>query len=180
MPACADEALDATTEPDPEAVELIEGATNGTCVPAGELFLDTYSCVGVRGPGGDPSIEPSSKPDVLDSGRLDNPDLAWVEEQMLACSCICCHNTPSQDEHGPSGKGRSIWDVSFMPAWTDSATDDVVMRIAGIGSPVNAPQIPAEDNHGFSRGPNGGLPTTDLDRIAAFAERELERRMPAR
>lgn len=154
-----------------------ESAINGTCVAEGELFTDTYSCPPVNGPPGDPAMASASRPDKLDPARLDDPDLAWVREQMYSCSCVCCHATPEASDAQPSGEGRFVWDASFEPAWVDSATDHTLRGIAGLdNSGFTTAVIPPEDNHGFSRGPNFAIPSTDLERLAAFAERELGRR----
>jgi hypothetical protein len=167
MPVVQDTASEETG-----AVE--EEVVNGTCVPEGERFLDTHSCATVIGPVGDPELESTAKITDPDPERLKDADHDWVRAQMAACSCICCHDPPGEGEGAPSGEARSIWDASFEPVWTDSATNSALEGVTGLKD-ISHDGIPPEENYGFERF-NGSIPTTDSERLQAYGQRELERR----
>ena len=59
---------DSSWEPDPDRVVV-----NGSCAPAGESFLDSYSCDTVEGPTGDPELPATAKVEH-DPGTLEDPD----------------------------------------------------------------------------------------------------------
>ena len=153
---------DSDWEPDPDRVVV-----NGSCAPAGESFLDSYSCDTIEGPTGDPGV-PSTAKVEHNPETLGDPDYDWVLEQAAACSCSCCHSDGAQ--------GQSIWNVQFSPAFTDSADDARLSALMGI-SGDNHGGLDGDENYGFER-TRGSMPTQDIDRLVAFAERELERRTP--
>lgn len=139
--------------------------TNGTCVPHGEAFSDTYDCALVDGPSGDDSIGPTAHAEE-DPTALDDPDLPWVLDELRACSCSCCHQV--------TGEAAFVWAWDFSPVWTDSIESDRLERLAN-GEISGSAGLPPEVNHGFSRDPLG-LPTTDAERMQAYLLREVERR----
>lgn len=154
-------------EPEPEP--YVPGvAVNGTCAPHGERFLDHYTCDDVKGPSPtDQSDEPATIKVIMpDPARLDDPDLEWMEAELVACSCVCCHHD--------TGIGAYRWSYEFEPTFIDSVGNDVLQRFTD-PPPPHAAQIPPEENNGFARG-EFGFPTTDKKRFQAFIDRELERR----
>ena len=141
-------------------------AVNGTCVAHGDLFTDEYSCTTVQGPTPESTDPASSKVTNPDPDRLTDPDIEWMTEELFACSCICCHiNT---------GAGGYVWSAEFEPVFTDSISDDLLLRFIG-PPPVAGNGIPPEDNHGFDR-EETGIPTTDAARMKAYIDREITRR----
>lgn len=158
------------------------GATGGrVCTPAlisgstepGRRFADYASCDVVRTQRpyyAMPSEAPTPRPD---DPRLDDADylaeVAWVREQVEASACSCCHTaslTPS---------GAAIWDTDVGPLWIDTVTDPALAMIAGFTDSSAFGFLPASENNGFDRS-RTGLPTTDVERLRAFALGELERR----
>lgn len=107
-----------------------------------------------------------------DDPRLDDDafmaEVAWAREQVEATGCICCHST------GIAPAGPSNWYVE-EPIWTDTVSDSGLALFAGWANSVALGAYPAEDNNGFDR-TTLGLPTTDIERMRAFLEGELERR----
>jgi len=152
---------EAETGPSPEVA-------NGTCAPHGELFTDHYSCENMDGPDATSrSGEPATAKIVMPTpDRLDDPDQAWLREELSACSCICCHRA--------GGISAYVWAYDFEPVVMDSVSDDVLSRFTD-RPPAHAAVIPPEANNGFSRVATG-FPTTDRDRFLAFVNRERARR----
>ena len=139
--------------------------TNGTCVPDGQRFDDTYDCSLVEGPGPGSPAPPSSKVTNADPARVEDPDATWAQEQLSSCSCMCCHNDQG-------GKGAVYWAVDFEPFWVDSVTDSGLRKLAGEGEAHDrSGYLNPEKNNGFSR--IKGPPTTDPDRMQAFMQRQL-------
>jgi hypothetical protein len=146
---------------DPNAEEIL----NGTCAPHGQHFSSVYSCETVTGP--TPSEPPGADPAVShDPETLTDPDYDWVLAELEACSCICCHAN--------DGVATYVWSSSFLPAWSDSADEQVLSKLGRYGAPV-VMTIPLEDNNGFTN-EQTGHPTTDPKRFGAFVDRELTRR----
>jgi hypothetical protein len=163
--------VDSETDP-----ALLQDAVNGMCAPEGERFTDVYSCEFVVAPLGDASIPASAKLTDPDPGRLADPDREWVDAQLAACSCSCCHATPGASlPVDPSGRGRYVWDATFAPIWTDSATSDALRGVGGLNGGPTHTSVDPDDNFGFERH-GGSAPTTDYDRLSGFIERELARR----
>ena len=97
--------------------------------------------------------------------RLDDPDLAWVTAQLAACSCSCCHHIGAVADH------RWAWD--FAPAWTDSATTDVLQTLT---EPAEAEYRIDGSKNNFFTVKELHLPTTDATRMKDFLTREIARR----
>jgi len=108
-----------------------------------------------------------------DDPRLDDAvwlaESEWVQSQVRSGACVCCHS----EDTTPSGPSR--WSVDAGPLWVDTMSDEAVVLFAGhTDSSVLGAFDPA-DNNGFDR-VNSALPTTDVDRMLAFFQGELERR----
>jgi len=96
-------------------------------------------------------------------------ELEWINSQVRASGCICCHDTKS------SGRQAAVWDVSAQGIWTDMPSDQGIAILSGKVSSAILGKFTAEDNNGFSRD-SIGFPTTDVARVQAFFNKELERR----
>ncbi|MFT7520485.1 MAG: hypothetical protein ACI9MC_002634 [Kiritimatiellia bacterium] len=143
------------------------GELNGTCAPEGEVFTDHYSCDGVEGPSrGDEPPGAVARVDENPARALD-PDLPWVQDQLAACSCICCHNNNGESAH--------IWSWDFEPVWTDSIETDRLERMASEDAFRPGDNIDPTTNNGFSR-VISGIPSTDGERLMEYLRREVERR----
>ncbi len=140
---------------------------NGTCVAEGERFDASYSCEKVEGPCTDVERGQASRQvDEPDPARLTDPDLGWAQDQLLSCSCSCCHRDAGVSAH--------VWSSDFVDAvWTDSASDARLQAL--LEYPPHPGELAAEDNNGFTRD-DLAMPTTDPARMRAFLERELLRR----
>lgn len=163
---CGDEDFNAVDE-DGFLAPLSDGQIrNGTCVPEGERFKQSFDCTEVEGPGpGLPEQPSTSKISAADPERLDDFDTAWVQAQLNACSCVCCHSQ--------GGKSAHWWALDFPPHWPDSALDSALVSLAGDGAPADKSEYlnPAKNN-GFIR--QYGPPTTDPERMRAFFLRQID------
>jgi len=105
--------------------------------------------------------------------RLDDKafmtELQWINSQVRASGCICCHDTQS------SGRQATVWDISAQGIWTDQLSDQGVAILSGKVSSEILGRFPAADNNGFDRDATG-FPTTDVERVQAFFNNELDRR----
>jgi len=145
---------------------LIHVVRNGTCVPEGQRFKDVHDCRAVPGP------TPHQPPGAVEAtpfaehSRLEDVDNVWVQEQLQACSCICCHS----DE----GIGTYRWFANFDPFWLDSADDGGLRNLASVNSRASTADLDAEMNNGFTR--TIVLPSTMPQRMKAYLERKIMRR----
>ncbi len=96
-------------------------------------------------------------------------ELQWINSQVRASGCICCHDTES------SGRRAAVWDISAEGVWTDQLSDQGVAILAGKVSSEILGKFTAENNNGFSRDFTG-FPTTDVERVQTFFQNELDRR----
>jgi hypothetical protein len=145
-------------------VSEAQGVVNGTCAPAGERFVDHYSCDGIAAPCPHDGPRGPSAHVQPDGERESDPDLAWSVAELESCSCVCCHNN--------EGVSAYVWSYDFSPAWTDSVE---TARLERIASNEGSDDIAPENNNGFTRVLTG-LPSTDPARFQALLARELERR----
>jgi len=117
--------------------------------------------------------DPSEGTDDPDDPRLDDAEymaeLDWVRTQAESSACACCHS----DSGTPSGP--AAWSFEAGPLWIDTVSDEALAMIAGYTDSAAFGFFEAEANNGFDRSTTG-LPTTDVPRLQAFAERELTRR----
>ncbi|MFT5457486.1 MAG: hypothetical protein ACI9K2_003980 [Myxococcota bacterium] len=147
--------------------EAISGVTE-----EGRRFVDYASCETVVKQRPYYSYPPSADTPP-DDGRLDDPEwkaeLDWVTAQVEASACTCCH-TAEFAPAGPSG-----WFLEDGPVWLDGVDDDGLAMLAGWVDSTAFGAIDEDDNNGFSR-THTGLPTSDVDRMVAFLELELDRR----
>lgn len=92
---------------------------------------------------------------------------AWASEQIGASGCACCHDgrviAPSQ------------WDISLGALWIDSLSSSGLALFAGLADSSVLGAYPPAANHGFDR-EKVGVPSTDPERMKAFALSELQRR----
>ncbi|MFT4622938.1 MAG: hypothetical protein ACI8PZ_001594 [Myxococcota bacterium] len=97
------------------------------CLPQGQA-VDDATCLAViaedgRKPGEsfDRSWASHDDPDP----RVDDPDLAWLEDEIRRCTCACCHQSTL------GAPGSYFWDLDFGPVWIDSASDWSLNVLAG-------------------------------------------------
>lgn len=148
---------------------IISGATE-----PGRYFPDYADCDVIRtqrpyypAPPAD-ATDPDPNDPRLDDGDY-MTELAWVREQAAASACTCCHT--ASDTPG----GAALWDIDAGPLWIDTVSDRALSMLAGFTDSAAFGFLPPEQSNGFDRS-QSGLPTTDLPRLQAFAERELTRR----
>ena len=96
-------------------------------------------------------------------------ELRWINSQVRASGCVCCHDTAS------SGRQAAVWDISAPGIWTDQLSDQGVAILSGKVSSEILGKFTAENNNGFSRD-STGFPTTDVPRVQQFFNNELTRR----
>ncbi len=107
-----------------------------------------------------------------DDPRLQDPqfmqELNWVKGQIFASACSCCHDTSA-------GRDYAAWDINGANVWTEQMTNRALAIMAGSLRTDLMGTYPAEENFGFDRSQTGS-PTTDVTRMKAFFQRELDRR----
>ncbi len=105
--------------------------------------------------------------------RLDNAtymdELAWLREEIEASACVCCHAESSTPE------GAAYWDIEAGPLWIDTVSDEALAMITGLTDSSAFGYLEMADNNGLDRSQTG-IPTTDRERLQAFAALEFERR----
>jgi hypothetical protein len=142
------------------------------CTEEGRRFVDYASCDPVLTQRPYVAYEvsadtPADDARLSDEGWLE--ELGWVTEQVEACACVCCHSSEISPE------GASGWYLEADPIWLDTVDDDGLAMLAGWIDSTAFGAFPPEENNGFDRDTTG-LPTTDVARMKAFLEGELERR----
>lgn len=138
----------------------------------GRSFMDYGNCDVVLTQRPYWSKEPYNEVNPFDPRLLDRKfmaELRWINSQVRASGCICCHDTAS------SGRQAAVWDISAPGIWTDQLSDQGVAILSGKVSSAILGKFTAEDNNGFSRD-NTGFPTTDVARVQTFFNNELNRR----
>ena len=160
-------------EPGTNDGEVCTRSMISACSEPGRKFTDYASCEPVLTQRPYAPVPAASTPAADDDPRLENTvfleELEWVKEQVEACACVCCHD----NDIAPAG--ASNWDIDAGPLWIDTFFDSGLAMIAGWVDSSSFGAFPPEDNNGFSRD-RTGLPTTDVERLKAFFEQELERR----
>jgi hypothetical protein len=157
-----------------------EGATDGevctwnlisASTEEGRRYVDYGSCDVVYSnrpyyPLGAWEEPPLEDPRYDDATWLAESD--WVASQVRSSACVCCHS-----DAAPSGASR--WSVDSGPLWVETMSDEALALFSGhTDSSVLGAFDPA-DNNGFDR-VNSAMPTTDVPRMLAFFQGELERR----
>lgn len=144
----------------------------GACTEEGRDFMDYGACDVVRSqrpyvpvPASD-FVTPADDPIQTDPAF--QTELAWVNDQVKSCGCVCCHT-----ESAPSGP--SNWFVEQEGVWTDGFNPTGLAIAAGWVDSSLLGARPAHENNGFGRD-RAGLPSTDQDRMITFFEGELSRR----
>lgn len=138
----------------------------------GRAFIDYGSCDVVltqrpywnKRPYGD--VDPN---DERLSDEAFMQELNWINSQVRSDACVCCHDTKG------SGRAAAVWDISAEGVWTDQLSDEGVAILAGKVSSDILGIFPPEQNNGFDR-TSTGFPTTDVARVQAFFQNELDRR----
>jgi hypothetical protein len=118
------------------------------------------------------NIPPYNDVNPLDPRQRDRDfmaELRWINSQVRASGCVCCHDTAS------SGRKAAVWDISAPGIWTDQLSDQGVAILSGKVSSEILGKFTAENNNGFSRD-STGFPTTDVPRVQQFFNNELVRR----
>jgi hypothetical protein len=143
----------------------------GGCTEPGKRFQDYGSCDVVR------TQRPFWQKDPSGTTSADDPrlkdeafmaELGWVTEEAAACGCVCCHSSGALPE-------TAVWDIDSDGIWTDALTDRGVAMFTGELSSEILGAYPPDENHGFDRD-TSILPTTDVGRMVAFFQAELDRR----
>ncbi|EDM77890.1 hypothetical protein PPSIR1_01647 [Plesiocystis pacifica SIR-1] len=142
-------------------------------VPEGMMFNDVLSCETpfTQGPSwfAKPTRKYESPMELLDDPEY-VVELEWVEEQIEASGCGCCHGSDLQ-----SGN-TSGFDVSAPAVWTDTMTNAQLAMGAGMFEDHKwFGKLDPADNHGYDR-TETLFPTTDPERMREFFTREFERR----
>lgn len=141
------------------------------CTEEGREFFEYGSCETVWTnrpyyPVPGRAVSGDDDPRLQDANFL--AESAWVKSQVEACACVCCHT-----ERSPEGPSK--WSVDAGPLWTDTMSDTAISLFAGYVDSSALGAFKPEDNNGFDR-LNSALPTTDVNRMTAFFQREFERR----
>ncbi|MCB9540404.1 MAG: proteinase inhibitor [Myxococcales bacterium] len=171
----------AYTDCRPAAAGEPPGATDGeVCTPTiisgstepGRRYADYADCDVVRTQRPYYPRAPEA-PGTEGDPRLDDADymgeLAWVKQQAEASACACCHTASD------TPMGAAVWDTEAGPLWIDTVSDEALAMLGGYTDSAAFGFLPAGENNGFDRSTTG-LPTTDVERLRAFVERELARR----
>jgi len=108
-----------------------------------------------------------------DDPRYSDPEwqeeYEWVNSQVEASACICCHKP------GLAPDGPSQWWLGQEGIWTDALSDEGVGMMAGVVDSTAFGAFHPDDNNGFSRLMTG-MPSTQPKRMRAFFLDALARR----
>ncbi|MCO4773530.1 MAG: hypothetical protein KDA24_26085 [Deltaproteobacteria bacterium] len=162
----------------PADAELVDGQLCvwdmfSGAVPEGMRFSDVSSCEApwTQGP---PWFAKPARVYESPASLLDDEawvaEATWVQEQVHAVGCGCCHASSSE-----SGN-TSGFDFDAPGVWTDTMTNAQLIMSGGYNDLHRLfGEVPVEDNHGFARSETL-FPSTDPARLKAFFESEFERR----
>jgi len=113
---------------------------------------------------------PTNTPE--DDPRYSDPEwlteYEWINSQVEASACICCHST----EYAP--EGPSQWWLEQEGIWVDALSAAGLAMMAGWVDSTAFGAFDPEVNNGFSR-ESTGMATTEPMRMRAFFEGELRR-----
>ena len=149
-----------------EGNERDEGVDRGlanACVAEGERFDEHFDCADVGGPCPMSDERGAVAQVPSDPARLDDPDFEWVNAQIAACGCSCCHRAGQVSAHK--------WSIDFQPAWVEG----VPTRVIGLLAKGDGGEPDDGSNHGFDQ-VETHLPSSDGPRMAAYLQREIDRR----
>ncbi len=146
---------------------LISGSTE-----EGRSYADYGSCAIVYTNRPYYPLDPWEEPPAEDPRYEDAAWLAesnWVASQVRSSACSCCHSDVAT-------LGSARWSIDAGPGWIDTMSEEGLALFAGHtdSSTLGAFADP-EDNNGFDR-INSAMPTTDVERMLAFFQGELEHR----
>ena len=150
---CTWEAISASTEP-------------------GRHYADYASCDPVMTqrpyfPGLVPSLTEADDPRYSDP--VWQQEYEWVNSQVEASACVCCHTA----DHAPEG-GASGFSLDQEGIWIDALSAPGLAMMAGWVDSTAFGEFPAEINNGFSRALTG-MPSSEPQRMRDFFEGELIR-----
>ena len=170
--------VDADTLDVPAGAELVDGQLCvwdyfSGAVPEGMSFSDVSSCEPPWTQGPPWFTKPErvyESPKSLLNDDAWVAEATWVQSQIRASGCSCCHSSSS-------GSGNtSGFDFDAPGVFTDSMTNSQLIMSGGYNDKHKLfGSIPAEDNHGFAREETLWL-STDAARLKAFFESEFDRR----
>ncbi len=170
--------VDASTLDVPEGAELVDGQLCvwdlfSGAVPEGMNFSDVSSCEAPWTQGPPWFAQPTrvyESPSSLLNDDAWVAEATWVQSQIHATGCSCCHASSS-------GSGNtSGFDFDAPGVWTDSMTNSQLIMSTGYNDLHKLfGEVPAEQNHGFARSETL-WPSTDPDRLKAFFDSEFARR----
>ena len=145
-------------------------------VPLGKSFIEYGNCqvLSTQAPPWQTAVRPMD----CDDPRLEDPDWVaesdWVRHQLRSTACACCHDS-SQTGYADS------FDIHAGAGWVSQLTEMGILTFGGFKAVLSGRDkdrkafIPPEENNGFSRDEGRlGFQTTDVDRLRAFFQRELD------
>ena len=145
-------------------------------VPLGKNFIEYGNCqvLSTQAPPWQRDVRATD----CDDPRLNDPawvaESNWVRDQIRSTSCQCCHDS-SQTGYADS------FDIAQGPLWVTQLTEMGVLTFGGFKAVLSGRVkdrkafIPPEENNGFSRDEGRlGFQTTDVDRLRAFFQQELD------
>ena len=92
----------------------------------------------------------------------------WVASQVRSSACSCCHSDAAS-------LGSSRWSIDAGPGWVDTMSEEGLALFAGHTDSSTLGAFDPADNNGFDR-VNSAMPTTDVPRMLAFFQSELDHR----
>ena len=145
---------------------LISGSTE-----EGRSYADYGSCEIVYTNRPYYALPPWEEPPAEDP-RYDDPawlaESDWVASQVRSSACSCCHS-----DAAPLGPAR--WSIDTGPGWIATMSEEGLALFAGHTDSSTLGAFDPADNNGFDR-VNSAMPTTDVTRMLAFFQGELEHR----
>lgn len=152
--------------------QIISGATE-----EGRVYSDYASCdpVRIQRPYSPVPYNPLyDEPDARMDDAAYAEDVRWVQSQVKASACICCHD-------GSAPSGPSVFDLDAEGNMLNQFTNRGLAMGAGWINTVGFGAWPPEQNNGFERAdlddPTDSIfPTTDMARMIAIFAREAEHR----
>ena len=145
-------------------------------VPLGKNFIEYGNCqvLSTQAPPWQRDVRPTD----CDDPRLADAEWVaesnWVRDQIRSTSCQCCHDS-TQTGYADS------FDIAQGPLWVTQLTEMGILTFGGFKAVLSGRVkdrkafIPPEENNGFSRDEGRlGFQTTDVQRLRAFFQQELD------